>query len=134
MFAIKHALEAEETAKPVELVWGIGITTWLLEFKGQSVAFEYPLLTQTLEVALDEKSLALEVRPRATNTRPELDAFVACSVTGAADVERSVRQHIERNKERAVTPFDAGSYTDVLKLVAGNLDSEGSYREVLGKG
>ena len=133
LFAIKHAVEAEETAKPVELVWGIGITTWDLEFKGQSVAFEYPLLTQTLEVALDEKTLALEVRPRATNTRPELDAFVACSVKGAADVERSVRQHIERNKERPVSPFDAGSYTDVLKLVAGNLDSEGSYREVLGK-
>jgi hypothetical protein len=37
LFAIKHALEAEETAKPVELVWGIGITTWILEFLKGSV-------------------------------------------------------------------------------------------------
>lgn len=131
LFALKHALESEETAKPIELVWGVGITTWQLEFKGAKVDFEYPLLTQAMEVGLDEKSLALEVRPRATNTRAEFDAFVACSVTGAADTERAVRQHIERNRERPVTPFDAGSYTDVLKLVAGNLDSKGSYRQVL---
>jgi very-short-patch-repair endonuclease len=133
LFALKHALESEETAKPIEIVWGVGITTWQLEFKGANVDFEYPLLTQTMEVALDEKSLALEVRPRATNTRVELDAFVACSVTGAADAERAVRQHIERNKERPVTPFDASSYTDVLKLIAGNLDSEGRYLAVLAK-
>jgi len=133
LFAIKHALEAEETAKPIELVWGMGITTWLLQFKGKGVEFEYPLLTQTLEVALDERSLALDVRPRATNVRPEFDAFVACSITGAAEVDRSVRESIERTKERPVTPFDAGSYTALLKLVAGNLDSEGRYQEVLAK-
>jgi very-short-patch-repair endonuclease len=132
-FALKHAVESEETAKPVELVWGMGVTTWQLKWKGAPVDIEYPLLTQTMEVALDEKSLALDIRPRATITRVELDAFVACSVTGAAEAERAMRQHIERNRERPITPFDAGSYTDVLKLVAGNLDSKGSYREVLAK-
>lgn len=134
LFALKHALELEETAKPVELVWGVGIATWKLQFKGAPVDFEYPLLTQAMEISLEERSLALEVRPRATLTRVELDAFVACSVTGAADAERAVRQHIERHRERPVTPFDAGSYTDVLKLIAGNLDSKGVYREVMASG
>jgi hypothetical protein len=89
LFAIKHAVEAEETAKPVQLVWGIGIATWTIDFRGSSVAFEYPLLTQALEILLDEKSLALQVRPCATNTRPEMDALAASSITKQVDSKTS---------------------------------------------
>jgi hypothetical protein len=84
-----------------------------------------------MEISLDEKTMAIEVRPRATETRVELDAFVACHVTGAAEVERISREHLNRHRDRPVTPFDPSSYNDVLKLVAGNLDSEGRYLEVL---
>lgn len=28
LFALKHQIEAEETAKPQEFIWGIGVTTW----------------------------------------------------------------------------------------------------------
>lgn len=133
LFALKHQLESEETAKPQEFVWGIGIATWKLSFEGASFPFEYPLLTQAIEISLDEKTMVLEIRPRETDTRTELDAFAACQIVGTADVERAVREQLARHKERPVTPFDPSSYTDVLKLVATNLDSEGSYREVLTK-
>jgi very-short-patch-repair endonuclease len=63
-----------------------------------------------------------------------MDAFVACSVTGAADAEHAVKEHLQRHKDRPVTPFDTSSYTDVIKLAAANLDSNGSYREILAKG
>lgn len=136
LFAIKHQLETEETANPVELVWGLGTATWQLKWQESqdrvsTVDFEYPLLTQQMEIALDESSLALYLRPRATNTRYEGDAFAACLGRGAAEVERVAQEHLARNEEHPVTPFDPGSYTDVLKLVAGNLDSQGSYRRVL---
>jgi very-short-patch-repair endonuclease len=130
-FALKHQLEAEETAKPHEFVWGIGIAAWQLKFEGTSVTFEYPLLTQAIEISLDEKTMALELRPRATDTRVELDAFIACQIPGAADVEKTARTHLISNKDRPVTPFDPASYSDVLKLAATNLDSEGSYQEIL---
>ena len=68
LFAVKQQLDSEETAKPQEFVWGIGVATWKLRFEGSSFDFEYPLLTQAVEIALDEKSLALEIRPRATDT------------------------------------------------------------------
>src|SRR5262249_43926513 len=32
---------------------------------------------------------------------------------------------------KPVTPYDPSSYSEILKLAAGNLDSQGSYREVL---
>jgi hypothetical protein len=63
-----------------------------------------------------------------------MDGFVACHVTGAADVERAARQQLAASRERPVSPFDSGSYTDILKLAATNLDAEGSYRELLADG
>lgn len=133
LFASKHQLEAEETANPAELVWGVGIATWQMKWqespdKLSRVDFEYPLLTQQMEVGLDEATMALYLRPRATDTRYEGDAFAVCLGRGAADVERTAREQLARNTERPVSPFDPSSYTDVLKLAARNLDGQGSYR------
>ncbi|WP_201797481.1 AAA domain-containing protein [Mizugakiibacter sediminis] len=133
LFAIKHQLEADETAHPTELVWGLGVATWQLKWqesqdKVSAVDFEYPLLTQQMEVGLDEATMALYLRPRATDTRYEGDAFAACLGRNATEVERTAREQLVRNEERPVTPFDPGSYTDALKLAAGNLDSQGEYR------
>ena len=134
LFALKHQIEAEETVKPQEFVWGIGVASWQLPYKEDPISFEYPMLTQAVEISIDERSMALDVRPRATDTRVEMEAFVACSVPGAADVEHAIKEQLQRHKDRPVTPFDTSSYTDVLKLAASNLDSDGSYREILAKG
>ncbi|MGD0909872.1 MAG: AAA domain-containing protein, partial [Candidatus Acidiferrales bacterium] len=134
LFAVKRQMEAEETARPVELVWGLGVSTWQLSFQGKPVSFQYPLLTQAVEIAVDEQTMALEIRPRATNTRLEFNAFAACTVAGAADVENAGREHLAKSKDRIVTPFDPGSYADVLKMAATNLDSRGSYKNILAKG
>lgn len=131
IFALKHQVEAEETAKPTELVWGVGVATWSMVFQGSSFPFTYPMLTQAVEIALNEQTMAIEVRPRATDTRVEMDAFVACQVNGAADVEKAAREHLAKHKDRPVTPFDPSSHSDVLKLAATNLNSKGSYQEVL---
>ena len=135
LFAIKHQLEAEETARPTELVWGIGVASWQLTWqesqnKVSRVDFEYPLLTQQMEVGIDESTMALCLRPRATDTRYEGDAFASCMGRVAVEVERAARQQIELNQERSVTPFDPGSFTDLLKLVATNMESGGVYRPV----
>jgi very-short-patch-repair endonuclease len=132
LFALKHQIESQETAKPTELVWGIGVAVWKLAAPGEgSFPFSYPLLTQAVEIALEEQSMMLSVRPRATDTRVEMDAFVACQIKGASEVEKSCRDHLGRTRERPVSPFDSGSYSDIMKLAATNLDSKGVYREVL---
>ena len=129
LFSLKHQLESEETAKPLELVWGIGVSSGKLFWDGNPVEFEYPLLTQAVEISMDESTLALDIRPRSTQLRVELDAFITCGVTGAPDVERTMRQHLESHRDQPVTPFDSSSYGDVLKLAAGGLDSQGKYQE-----
>jgi very-short-patch-repair endonuclease len=133
LFVLMHQMEAEETSRPLELIWGIGVSSWALPYEKKEVQFEYPLLTQAVEVHLDEKTMAIELRPRATDTRIELDAFVECNIKGAMEVDRAARQYLQAHKDRPVTPFDLSSYCDILKLMAGNLDSGGKYLEVLGK-
>ena len=60
LFALRHQIEAEETAKPQELVRGVGIASWQIPFEESIVSFEYPLLTQAVEISIDEKSMALD--------------------------------------------------------------------------
>lgn len=131
LFAIKHQLESEETAKPQELVWGLGVSAWKLKYEERSgisdVDYQYPLLTQAVELALDEKTLAIELRPRAVDPQFEFDAFAACLLPSTADVEKAAREALARSADRPVSPFDAGSYEHLLKLVAGNLHEKGRY-------
>lgn len=63
LFALKHQLESEETAKPHELVWGVGITSWRLPVEGRTgpsaVEFQYPLITQAMEITVEHVSMAI---------------------------------------------------------------------------
>lgn len=131
LFAIKHQLESEETAKPQELVWGFGVAAWKLRYEERSsasmVEFQYPLLTQTVELALDERTLALELRPRAVDPQFEFDAFAACLLPSTADVEKAAKDALARSADRPVNPFDPGSYEHLLKLIAGNLHDKGRF-------
>jgi very-short-patch-repair endonuclease len=130
-FSIKHQLESEETAKPHELVWGIGVAAWKLKYEERSgtstVDFQYPLLTQAVELALDERTLAIELRPRSIEPRLEFDAFAACQLTSVPDVEKAAKEALTRSADRPVSPFDPGTFEHVLKLIAGNLHERGRY-------
>jgi very-short-patch-repair endonuclease len=131
LFAIKHQLDSEETAKPHELVWGIGVTAWKLKYEertGKStVDFLYPLLTQSVEISLDEQTLAIELRPRSVEPRLEFDAFAACQLSSTADVEKAAKEALLKSADRPISPFDVGSFEHILKLVAGNLHDQGQY-------
>lgn len=136
LFLLKGQLEAEETSKPSELVWGIGVAAWKFtgmrttedgNGKGVSVDYQYPLLTQVVEIDLDPQTRTISVRPRAVAPRLEFDAFGSCQVMGAAEVEKQAKVLLESDSERTLTPFDIGSFEPILKLVAGSLDKAGRY-------
>lgn len=135
LFMLKGRLEAEETSTPSELVWGMGVTAWRFpgtltdNGNGKSVGidYQYPLLTQVVEIDLDAQSHAISVRPRAVAPRLEFDAFSACQVMGAAEVERQAKTLLEADSEYPLTPFDTSSFEPILKLAAGNLDKAGRY-------
>lgn len=131
LFSLKHQLESEETAKPHELVWGVGITSWRLFYEERSgkktIEYQYPLITQSMEIAIEEQSMAILLRPRAVDPRFEFDAFAACQVLSAPEVENACKEALTKHPERPVSPFDPGSYEHILKLAAGNLHERGQY-------
>ncbi|HLH14148.1 MAG TPA: ATP-binding protein, partial [Solirubrobacteraceae bacterium] len=125
--------EAEETARPTELVWGLGVLAWQLNDARGGIDYAYPLLTHALEIALDDHTMAIEIRPRTVPTRVELEALIHCGVRGAAEVERTLREQLQRPERPQVSPFDPSSYGDLARLVATNLDNEGRFVEVLAR-
>ena len=135
LFMLKARLEADETSKPSELIWGMGVSAWkiktaLPENKGGQAAyidFQYPLISQVVEIDLDPQLHSISVRPRAVSPRLEFDPFVVCQLTGAAEVENQAKVILNMEAEHPVTPFDLSSFEPILKLVAGNLDKEGRY-------
>jgi len=134
LFSLKQQIEAGETARPTDLVWGIGVGAWKIPYpKEGPVIFQYPLLTQLVELSINEETMTIEIRPRATDTRVEIDAPIECEVIGSVEVEKTAREHLSKSVDHPVTPFDPGSYTDILKMIAANLDSKGQYQEILHK-
>ncbi len=131
LFSLKHQMEAEETAKPHELVWGIGITSWRLAVDGRggpsSVEYQYPLITQAVEVSIEDQTMAIVLSPRAIDPRLEFDAFSACHVLSAPEVEKACKESLTKNPEKQITPFDTGSFEHLLRLVAGNLHERGQF-------
>ncbi|QIN62612.1 REase [Caballeronia sp. SBC1] len=133
LFSLKQQLELEDTAKPQEMVCGIGVASWKMNFEERTKKvefdYQYPVLTQSLELSIDDRTLAIEVRPRATGPRIEFDAFAACQLQSAAAVERVAREELERSSDRLLNPFDPGSFQHALRGIAGNLDRNGKYVE-----
>ena len=131
LFSLKHQMESDETAKPHELVWGVGITSWKIAITGRNgpstVEYQYPLITQAMEIAIEDSSMAILLRPRAVDPRFEFDAFAACQVFSASEVEKICKEMLAKTPERSVSPFDVGSFEPLLKLAAGNLHERGQY-------
>lgn len=128
LFSLAHQLESEETAKPQELVWGLGVTAWKVSgADGVGVVdFQYPLITQAMEISVEE-DLSIVLRPRGVEPRLEFDALSACQLLSVPEVEKAAKQSVEATKERPISPFDAGSYEPVLKLISGNLHEKGRF-------
>lgn len=135
LFTLKHQLEADETSKPHELVWGMGVAAWKLDHASKTgvgkVSYQYPLLTQAMELSMAKDTLAIEVRPRSVDPRLEFDAIATCQVAGAAEAEKAIVSALQAagkdEKKVLPNPFDPGSTEHLLKLVAGNLDEKGLY-------
>ncbi len=135
LFAIRQQIESDETARPIELVWGIGMAFWAFSAPGQNDGRDrrilaYPLLTQSMEIGLDEHSLELYLRPRDdAKARYEGEFFALCDVPGELALRRQIQQYLDQLEGGLVNPFDSNSYGPLLKLVAAQLDARGSYQE-----
>lgn len=123
LFTLKQQLEGSIVDTQIELVWGIGLGVW----KTNEFNIRYPLITQSVEVSLNPKDMAIEIRPR-RSAEPlfELDVYMSIDSLGVADVQNAYNDLISKQVQD-FSPFERFSYEPQLQLAATHLDSKGVY-------
>lgn len=122
LFTLKQRLEGAIVDNPIELVWGVGIAIWR-EGGGQ---LNYPLLTQQVELSLNDTTMAIEIRPRDVDPRVELDFFAALNKPGVPALEKAADEFF-REPPAAFSPWDRSSFEPLLRTAVTHLDPSGSY-------
>lgn len=124
LFALQQLLALDGAETPIELVWGVGVATWKKD--GYPTPVKHPLLTQACELYLDEKSFAIEVRPRGTEPKLEADCYAEMEVAGLRQLEAFWASTLSAESPR-INPFDTATFEPYLKAAVGYLDPAGSY-------
>jgi len=127
LFSLQQTISTEGAETQLELVWGLGHAVWKKE--GFGTVLKHPLISQSCEVALNEETFDLEVRPRDIDPRIELDTYAEMEISGVRQLDAFWKNVLENGANRP-NPFEASTYDGVLKAAVGHLDPSGVY-EVL---
>jgi hypothetical protein len=122
LFTLKQQLEGAIVDNPIELVWGVGMAIG----RDAGVQLSYPMLTQQVELSLNEKTMAIEIRPRDVEPRLELDFFAAANKPGVAALEKAAAEFF-KEPPAVFSPFDSSSFEPLLRTAVTHLDPSGSY-------
>ena len=124
LFALHQAIASDGAETPVELVWGMGVALWKTESGRHTL--RYPLITQACEIARNRLTFELEIRPRQTDARIELDCYTELEIPGVHQLE-AFWKCTAATRENRVNPFDVSSFEPILKEAAARLDPKGTY-------
>jgi hypothetical protein len=87
LFTVQQEISSHSVDSPIELVWGVGFSLWSLPEKEKVV--KYPLITQSCEIYLNQTTFDIEIRPRDSEPKLEIDCYEALENRGV----RLIRQH-----------------------------------------
>ena len=124
IFSLQQVIASEGAETPLELVWGMGFTVW--KFDGYPLAVRYPLLVQSCEISLDERTFDLEIRPRDVEPRLELDCYSEMGVPGLPQLEAFWKNALATGTNRA-NPFEESTFKGICDAAVGYLDPSGAY-------
>lgn len=122
LFAVNQQLQGNIVETPIELVMGVGVALW----KTEDGEIRYPLISKLVEVSIDDRSHAIEVRPRALPAALELAAFTSMDNPGVAALSKAGKEFFEASGGQ-LSPFEQASFEPLLKTASTLLDSRGVY-------
>jgi len=123
LFALRQMLEgAAET--PIELVCGIGFSTI---FRANQ-RMRHPLLTVQMEIALNDISHAIELRPR-MEAQPAIEADVLdkLELVSVDEWQNFADKYLNTLEDEPLSPFARESFEPVLRRAVALLDSDAGY-------
>lgn len=122
LFTLKQQLEGSIVESQLELTWGSGIGIW----SSKEGLVSYPLVTRTVELALNPDTQAIEIRPRDVDPRLEVDWYAATDNAGLAEVEKTAKDFFGK-ATITFSPFDRGTFEPLLRSAVTHLDPQGVY-------
>lgn len=124
-FNLYHTIHSEGVEHPVEVVWGTGVA--LGKFDDRTI--EQPLIEALVEIAIDEQSGAVCIRPREVPLQLGLSPFYAIDSPGAETVQRSAREFFVKleQEDREFSPFIRETFELVLRAASRHLQESAVY-------
>ncbi|MQU53922.1 AAA domain-containing protein [Pseudomonas sp. FSL R10-1339] len=126
LFMLVQKMQGNLGDAQLELVWGLGVSTWEHPVVG---VIHYPLISQLVEIAINPDSMAIEVRPRAAEPRLEVDAYVAADIAGVGPLATLAKDFFQQD-QAGISPFNAASYEPVIRSASTLLDAHGQFLPV----
>lgn len=122
LFTLKQRLEGGIVEAQIELVWGVGLGIWNCD--GTTV--RYPLVGRLVELSLNPDTAEVEIRPRDTDARLEIDWYASVDNPGVTNLEKAAKEFFGK-ATTTFSPFDRGTFEFLLRTAATNLDANGIY-------
>jgi very-short-patch-repair endonuclease len=122
LFMLSQKLQGNLVDSQLEVVWGVGMALWTLP----TGTVTYPLLTQLVEISLDEATMALEIRPRSSEPRLEVDLYAAMDNLGVAQLVEAGKKFFGETCA-GLNPFEPSTFEPLLRSAATFLDASGTY-------
>jgi very-short-patch-repair endonuclease len=122
LFTLRQQLQGGLIETPTELVWGVGIGIW----NWDGTIIQYPLLTQTVEVSLNQITAAIEITPRDVEPRLETDWYASVDNPGLASLEGKSKEFFA-TCTTTFSPFDRGTFEPLLRAAVTYLDPNGQF-------
>lgn len=122
LFMLSQKMQGSLVAPQLELVWGVGLALQVLP----SGTLTYPLLTKLVEISLDEKTMALEIRPRSSEPRLEIDIYASMDNPGVVNLVAVGKKFFEATGG-VLHPFEPSTFEPLLQSAATFLDASGTY-------
>ncbi|MGE6796109.1 AAA domain-containing protein [Psychrobacter okhotskensis] len=127
LFKLNQMLQGNLADESLELVWGVGVAVRQNANNEQnSGQIKYPLLTQSVEIDLDQKTMALLIKPNPSPSTLETEPFSMDENQGLANLLKDSKAFYE-SEDVLLNPFLPSSYEPILKSAVTLLDASGVY-------
>lgn len=128
LFMLNQQLQGNLADAQLELVWGVGIAVRKsADDEQNSKQIKYPLLTQSVEITLDQKTMALLIKPTLSAPTLETEPFSIEENQGLAKLLKNSKEFYD-SEDVSLSPFLPSSYEPILKSAVTLLDSSGVYQ------
>lgn len=128
LFTLKQQLDGNIVDAALELVWGTGIAVW--DMDGTKIT--YPIITQVVEISLNEITMSLTLRPRNVEPLVNLSIYSAVNNPGVIPIEKMAKDFFSKSIQ-PFSPFYPSTFEPVLQAAVTYLDPNGSYLPLKGE-